>query len=177
MNQQRSGIALLFVLTSAAVSLGVYIYLSGKRTPPVPTVVPPASRQPSATNPPDVETPASTSAGQPLKVPISPEQKQVQDLEASRGPFYDLIRKEYGQMLSGFEPDKGDRAVLCLYMRSRTQGDVDLLTERLVKPNAFQYGFTHVRFYAQDDASGYSKWAVDSEADYGTDSVWRLVRK
>jgi hypothetical protein len=176
-NQQKSGIAFLFALTSAAAALGVYLYLSGHRASPPAAVQPPTPTESLPRESSAVTPQPPMASGQPLKVPLTPEQKQVQDLEASRGPFYDLIRKEYGQMLSGFEPDKGDRAVLCLYLKSRTQGDVDMLTERLIKPNAYQYGFTHVRFYAQDDASGYSKWAVDSEADYGTDSVWRLVRK
>ncbi len=180
MKQQTTGRVILFLLTAVAAALGVYLIASYHHTGQPPAVVVPTLQ--SAT--PDMPAPPSSEENQQitdskgrLTVPLSQEQRTVQELERLRGPLYKTIRQNFTTLLSGFQPDKEDRAVLCLYLNRKSASDVDTLMAQLIKPSVADYAFTHVRFYVQDDSEGVTKWAVDSEADCGSDSVWKLVRK
>ena len=180
MKQQNFGRAILFMLTAVAVALGVYMLVSDRRTSQRPEVVAPPEITGSTGG---VEhtlkednKPVSDVKGK-LTVPLSQEQSAIQELERRRGPLYNTIRQSFSSLLSGFQPDKDDRAILCLYLNRKSSADVDTLMAQLVKPSVADYAFTHIRFYVQEDAEGVTKWAVDSEADCGSDSIWKLIRK
>jgi len=187
------GKAALFILTALAAGLIVYILVAPRvshhstpeNLPQQSTKSGGASEPMSGAKQPAADglvsssvAPNNESNSTPsIRVPRTNEQKQQDDVEARRGPLYDLIRSRMTSLLVGWRPAPSDRATFDLYMARDSAEDLNFVMNNLVQPYASRYGFSHVRFYVPNLPDSVEHWRNDSEADPDSEGIWRLIRK
>lgn len=181
--------ATLFVLIMVATGLLVYLlaaphFLAPGTSPTVPTATPTSiagtpgdSANAGSSLAPDASNPSGNSVSNSprIEVPRSNAQREHDDLEAKRGPFYDWIRKNMKDVLVGWEPSASDPATLDLYLGRDDPSRIPWLMQNLVTVYAHQYGFDHVRFFLPTNTSDH--WRLDSESSFDDTGTWNTFRK
>jgi len=134
----------------------------------------------NASAPPGNGTPAPPAANvesaPAVVTPRSSQQRETDDRESKRSPFYRWIRENMKDALVGWQASSQDPATLELYS---ARDDPDVVTQLLasvVQPYAAHYGFNHVLFYVPNPAGSIEHYRLSAEAQY-EDGVWKLFAK
>jgi hypothetical protein len=181
------GRALALLLVAVGTGLLVY-WLAAPHflKPDRAALAPPAWRSPETATPAPPETPASPTTAPPqqnsappapLEAPRSTEQKERDDLEAQRAPFYARLRQELGAYLVSARPADPDRATLELYAAADDAQVVPLLLRQGVQPDAYRYGFRRVYFYLPNRPGEVERYRLDTEATCDASGAWHAFRK
>ncbi len=137
----------------------------------------PLNSQPSTIN----SIPPSTLNSQPSTLPNiapvqTPEQKAINDYEAQRAPFYDILRRQCGDIVVEGRPALEDRSILVLYATRRDATIVTDLLTRVVNPYAYAYGFRHVRFYLPNPRGSIEHYQLAAEANSDGNGHWQAFQ-
>ncbi|HZT40772.1 MAG TPA: hypothetical protein VFA07_01215 [Chthonomonadaceae bacterium] len=120
---------------------------------------------------------SSNGASASIPAPLTAEQKQHNAIEAQRAPFYGRLRGQLGDLVSDARPAADDQATLLLYAQHGDEHAVDDLLAQAVQPDAFRYGFRHVRFYLPNPPGNLDKYRFAAEANADDNGVWQAFYK
>lgn len=188
------GRAIALVLVTLAAGLLLYWLLAprflssaGSSASPAPPAPPSPSSGPTSTPPKanvstsgsGVSAPAvgnDVNTAPAVEAPRSGPQRETEDREAKRGPFYHWIRENMKDALVGWQPSAHDPATLELYAVRDDPQLVSYLLTAVVQPHALHYGFNHVYIYVPNPPDNVEHYRLDSEVQY-ENGVWRLFKK
>ena len=137
---------------------------------------------PSSPQPPRAEYMASSTQHPapsllPNLAPVqTPEQNAVKEYEAQRTPFYDLLRRQCGDLVVEGRPAQEDRSILVLYATRHDGSIVTDLLARVVNPYAYAYGFRHVRFYLPNPRGSVEHYQLAAEASSDGNGRWQAFQ-
>lgn len=170
--QQERAMGRGLVLIAVAVGTGLLIFwLAG------PRYLSPGGAASHPLAPTDATAPPSGTGETAIAPPRTPEQKEHDALEAKRAPFYSQLRQDLDALLTDVGPAADDQATLVLYAQKGDDQTVDDLLVQAVQPQAYKYGFRHVRFYLPNPPGEIEKYRFAAEADADDSSVWHTFRK
>ena len=106
----------------------------------------------------------------------TPEQKAVNEYEAQRAPFYDLLRRQCGDIVVQGRPALEDRSILVLYATRRDATIITDLLTRVVNPYAYAYGFRHIRFYLPNPRGSIEHYQLAAEANSDGNGHWQAFQ-
>jgi hypothetical protein len=143
----------------------------------------PAPRKTSsdASSTPVVRTPPTVPSALPFDRPVEPprttEQREKEDIEARRGPYYSWIKRTLGDRLDGWQPAHDDPATLELYLMRNDPRMITRLLEVAVQPYARQYGFVHVRLFLPNPPGSVDRYRLYAEANPDENGAWHAFIK
>lgn len=121
--------------------------------------------------------PASPRAARlPLDVPAPPGQREREELDLKRVPFYRILRERHSDTVLRFGVT-GDADTLDLVISGDDQRIIDSVLQDAVAPNAAQYGFREVRFFVRSPAGSIDPLTAVAESTRGDDGRWTTWRK
>ena len=177
---QKLGQTFVFLLVFVGVGLLCY-YLAA------PHVLPPASGPGASVPPPAPETttlptpsPNSASPALPttrISPPRSATQREADDIEARRAPYYQWLHATFGDVLTAQQSSSSDQATLDLYTNRSDSTLVLSLLSRAVQPYADRYGFNHVRFFMPNPAGSVEHYRFAAEASPASSGTWNAFEK
>ncbi|HLV81021.1 MAG TPA: hypothetical protein VKT32_12105 [Chthonomonadaceae bacterium] len=112
-----------------------------------------------------------------IPAPLTPEQKEHNAIEAQRAPFYGRLRGQLGDLVAAARPADEDQATLLLYAQHDDEHAVDELLAQAVQPDAYRYGFRHVRFYLPNPPGSLDKYHLAAEASADDNGAWQAFYK
>jgi len=83
----------------------------------------------------------------PSTPPRTPQQREQDNREAQRGPFYASLRHNGDALLAAFQPASDDAATLELYAYRDDSQIVLQMVTLASRADAYHYGFRHIRLY------------------------------
>ena len=176
---QRLGQALVFLLVFVGVGLGCSFLLIPHVAPPVSGPNAPVQPPPSETTP----TPTSSREDSPappaarIAPPRNATQREADDIEARRAPYYRWLHSQFGDTLAGEQSNSSDQATLDLYTNRSDSSLVLTLLGQAVQPYADQYGFNHVRFFMPNPPGSVEQYRFAAEASPSPDGSWKAFEK
>jgi len=180
---QKLGQTFVFLLVFVGVGLLCYYLAAPRMLSPASgpgTTVPPPAPDPG-TAPPTV--PASTPSAAPtlpvtrIAPPRSASQREADDIEARRAPYYQWLHATLGDVLTAQQASSSDQATLDLYTSRSDSTLVLFLLGRAVQPYADRYGFNHVRFFMPNPAGSVERYRFAAEASPASDGTWNAFEK
>jgi hypothetical protein len=176
---QRLGQTVVFLLVFFGVGLLCYFLAA-------PHILPPATGPSASVTPPPTETTptptASTDASPrlpaaPIAPPRSASQRESDDIEARRAPYYQWLHTKFGDTLTAQQSSSSDQATLDLYTNRSDSRLVLYLLGQGVQPYADRYGFNHVRFFMPNPAGSVEHYRFAAEASPDPNGSWRAFEK
>ncbi len=82
-----------------------------------------------------------------------------------------------GPNLEAFRSAEDDPATLELYAARDDPQLVSQWLAQIVQPDAYRYGFRHVRFFLPGSPDGVERYRLDSEASLDDQGLWHAFRK
>lgn len=184
------------ILTALGVGLLVYWLFAPRFTPLNPhsssaptqgtkqagTQVPETGRAEHSTTDLQRPTPQRLDASSPqsrqsIEPPRSPQQREQDDLEAKRGPFYAALHQNGETLLAAFQPASDDPATLELYaVQNNNQTALQLLS-LASRADAFHYGFRHIRIFLPNPPESVERYRLEAEATPDANGAWQAFRK
>jgi len=116
-------------------------------------------------------------AGPALAAPRTSEQREQDDVEAKRAPYYRWLREQAGDRVTDVRLADDDRATLVLYTSIDNPQIVPSLVRDVILPDAYRFGFRHVRFFVPNPAGSVSQYRFDAESDADADGNWTTFHK
>jgi hypothetical protein len=177
---QRLGQAVVFLIVFIGVGLVLFKVAAPRVLPPVSTssdsVLPPAPG--SASSAPTVASAASPSlASAPIATPRTASQREADDLEARRAPYYRWLHTQFGEALAAQQVSTSDAATLDLTMNRADPSLVLTLLGQAVQPYADRYGFNHVRFFQPNPPGSVERYRFAAEASPTANGAWQAFEK
>jgi hypothetical protein len=108
--------------------------------------------------------------------PRTPEEREYEDLEAKRAPFYTWVRQNFSYV-SALRPAQEDQATLEIYSRADDPRVVTTLLHDAVAPYGKRYGFRRVRYFLPNSPGSVDRYRLDSESTPDASGVWNTFRK
>lgn len=182
---QKLGQAVVFLVVFVGVAALLYKIAAPHVLPPVTSNSSDSVSPPAVSNP---VTPPSPSAAVASVAPTAPPsgriaaprsaaQRESDDIEARRAPYYQWLRTNYGDVLAAEQPNSSDTATLDLYTRRADPSLTLWLVAHAVQPYADQYGFNHVRFFAPNPPTEVERYRFAAEASPDRDGQWHAFEK
>ncbi len=116
--------------------------------------------------------PAAGSAS--LAVPLTSAQQAQQQREDTRFPFYSKLLQQSAGAINSAQEQKGEPATLQLFFTGSNPAVVQQALNVLVLPDAYQYGFNHIRIYLPDPSNLAEGDRLYEEANRSADGSWQL---
>ncbi len=176
---QRLGQSAVFLLVFVGVGLLCYYLAAPHILPPVGgpnvSVLPPTPSPNLRTN--AAPSAAPTLPAMPMAPPRSATQREADDLEVRRAPYYQWLRSKFADTLTAEQPCSSDAATLDLYTNRSDPSLVLTLLGQAVQPYADRYGFNHVRFFMPNPPGSVEQYRFAAEASPRPDGTWKAFEK
>lgn len=180
---QKLGQTFVFLLVFVGVGLLCYYLAAPHILPPASGTgasVPPISPDPTTAPPPaHYSTPSATPTLPTTRIapPRSATQRESDDIEARRAPYYQWLHATFGDVLTAQQSSSSDQATLDLYTSRADSTLVLSLLGRAIQPYADTYGFNHVRFFMPNSAGSLEHFRFAAEASPSSDGTWNAFEK
>ena len=172
---QRLGQTVVCLFVFIGVALILWLAAAPRLLPPAATPIAPVLPP----NPEPISAPNTSLAlpNAPIATPRTASQREADDIEVRRAPYYRWLHSKFGGVLSAQQSSPTDAATLDLYT---TQADPSLVLSLLgqaVQPYADRYGFNHVRFFMPNAPGSVERYRLAAEASPSADGSWKAFEK
>ncbi|MCW3054667.1 MAG: hypothetical protein JWN14_3837 [Chthonomonadales bacterium] len=181
---QKLGQTFVFLLVFVGVGLLCFYLAAPHILPPtsgqgtsVPPPAPDPTTAPSPTAPTFTPSSAPTLPTTRIAPPRSATQRESDDIEARRAPYYQWLHSTFGDVLTAQQASSSDQATLDLYTSRSDSTLVLSLLGRAIQPYADRYGFNHVRFFMPNPAGSVERYRFAAEASPASDGTWNAFEK
>jgi hypothetical protein len=175
---QRLGQTVVLLCVFVGTALLLYFVAAPHFLPPAVAPTTPVLPPVSEVHSPDVIDPGSPAFPHgPIAAPRSAPQREADDLEARRAPYYRWLHTKFGDALSAQQASSADAATLDLYTTRSDSSLVLFLLGQAVQPYADRYGFNHVRFFQPNPPGEIERYRFDAEASPSSDGSWKAFTK
>ena len=173
---QRLGQAVVFLCVFVGVAALLLLvaapHLSPSSSAPPPVAPPEPDSSPVRAS---AASPALSTA--PIAPPRTAAQRESDDLEARRAPYYRWLHEKFGDVLSAQQASASDAATLDLTLTRADSTLVLSLLGQAVQPYADRYGFNHVRFFMPNAPGEVERYRFAAEASPSPDGSWKAFEK
>lgn len=178
---QKFGQIVVFLLVFAGVAALLYFVAAPKVLPPAPAANAPLA-PPTATVSKPVSERSVVSTDAPasdtrIAPPRSAAQREADDIEARRAPYYQWLHSKFGNVLVAQQPNPSDTATLDLYTSRSDRSLILPLVAQAVQPYADQYGFNHVRIFQPNPPTEVERYRFAAEANPDRNGKWSAFEK
>lgn len=111
-----------------------------------------------------------------LRAPVSKEEELRQQFSEKRIPFYRFLRENYSSVVQSFAVTE-DLDTLDLVVKRTDSDTLQMLVTNAVGPNAKEYGFRKVRFFATNRVGAVNPVTLIAESTYDGASRWTTFQK
>jgi hypothetical protein len=118
----------------------------------------------------------SSSSDPAITPPLNPEDREYEDVEKQRAPFYSWVRQNF-TYVAALRPSPEDQSTLEIYTRQDDARMSTALVHDIVAPYAKKYGFRRARFYLPNPPGNVDRYRLDSESTPDSGGVWNTFRK